>query len=33
MSLLEAELRLVRARADRRAAFAALEAAAGEELR
>ncbi len=31
--LLEAELRLVRARADRRAAFAELEAAVGEPLR
>ena len=31
--LLEAELRLVRARADKRRAFAALEAAAGESLR
>jgi len=31
--LLDAELRLVRARADRRRAFAALEAAAGEKLR
>lgn len=31
--LLEAELRLARARADKRRAFAALEAAAGEELR
>lgn len=31
--LLDAELRLVRARADKRRAFAALEAAAGEKLR
>ena len=31
--LLEAELRLARARADKRAAFASLEAAAGERLR
>ncbi len=31
--LLDAELRLVRARADRRVAFASLEAAAGEKLR
>ncbi len=31
--LLDAELRLARARADRRAAFASLEAAAGEKLR
>jgi cobalt-zinc-cadmium efflux system outer membrane protein len=33
VSLLDAELRLVRAAADRRAAFAALEAAVGEDLR
>jgi outer membrane protein TolC len=33
VSLLEAELRLVRAVADRRAAFAAIEAALGESLR
>lgn len=33
VSRLHAELRLVRARADRRIAFAALEAAAGEKLR
>ncbi len=33
VSLLEAELRLVRARADRRGAFAGLEAALGESLR
>jgi outer membrane protein TolC len=31
--LLDAELRLARARADKRGAFAALEAAAGEKLR
>jgi outer membrane protein TolC len=31
--LLDAELRLTRARADKRLAFAALEAAAGEKLR
>ena len=31
--LLDAELQLVRARADKRRAFAALEAAAGEKLR
>jgi hypothetical protein len=33
VSLLRAELRHVRALADRRAAFAALEASAGEKLR
>jgi outer membrane protein TolC len=33
VSLLRAELRLVRARADRRVAFAALETAVGEKLR
>jgi outer membrane protein TolC len=33
ITLLRAELRLVRARSDRRSAFAALEAAAGEKLR
>ncbi|MCZ6784551.1 MAG: TolC family protein [Proteobacteria bacterium] len=33
VQLLEAELRLVRSRADRRQAFAALEAASGERLR